>query len=86
MWIVYALPVFPIDTVSVALGLSAMRQRQFALILVTALPSYTGITAALGAYFGPFIPFLEWFGVGVFVLVVGAIVYLAVSLRRGRAP
>ena len=84
MWLVYALPVFPIDTVSVALGLSAMARRRFALILVTALPFYTGITAALGAYFGQFIPFLEWFGVTVFVLFLGALVYLAVSLRRRR--
>ena len=82
IWLVYALPVFPIDTVSVALGLSAMRGRRFAGIVVTALPFYTGITAALGAYFGQSIPYLEWFALVVFALFLGAIGYLVISLRR----
>ena len=86
MWLVYALPVFPIDTVSVALGLSALRWRRFAAILVTALPFYTGITAALGAYFGQFIPYLEWFALVVFALVLGGIAYLVISLRRSDRP
>lgn len=83
MWLVYALPVFPIDTISVALGLSAITRRQFAGILVTALPFYTGITAALGAYFGQFIPFLEWFALVVFGVLLVGIGYLVVSLRGG---
>ena len=82
IWLVYALPVFPIDTISVALGLSALRGRRFAGILVTALPFYTGITAALGAYFGPFIPYLEWFAFVVFGLFLAGIGYLVISLRR----
>ncbi len=85
IWLVYAFPVFPIDTVSVALGLSAVRGRRFAGIVVTALPFYTGITAALGAYFGQFIPYLEWFALVVFALFLGAIGYLVISLRRERS-
>ncbi len=84
MWFVYAVPVFPIDTVSVALGLSAIARRRFTLILVSALPFYTGITAALGAYFGQYIPYLEWFGAVVFVLVLVALVYAGFTLRRER--
>lgn len=84
IWIVYALPVFPIDTVSIALGVSGLTRRRFALILVTALPFYTGITAALGAYFGQFIPYLEWFGAAVFVAFIVALVYAGVTLRRRR--
>ena len=83
IWVVYALPVFPIDMVSVVLGVSAMRRRSFAVILLTALPFYTGITAALGAYFGQYLPYLEWFGVAVMVLLLGALVYAGVTLRRG---
>jgi uncharacterized membrane protein YdjX (TVP38/TMEM64 family) len=82
MWLVYAVPVFPIDTVSIALGLSALRWGRFVLLIVTALPFYTGITAALGAYFGQYIPYLEWFGAVVFVVFLGALVYLAISLRK----
>lgn len=82
MWVVYALPIFPIDTVSIALGVSGLDRRKFALILVTALPFYTGITAALGAYFGRFIPYLEWFGAAVLVAFVLALVYAVFSLRR----
>lgn len=86
IWIVYALPIFPIDTVSIALGVSDLERRRFALILLTALPFYTGITAALGAYFGRYIPYLEWFGAGVFVLFIAALVYAAVKLRTGGSP
>jgi uncharacterized membrane protein YdjX (TVP38/TMEM64 family) len=85
IWLVYAVPVFPIDTVSIALGLSDLDRRRFALTLLTALPFYTGITAALGAYLGQYIPYLEWFGIAVFVLLVGALVYLAATLRRRRS-
>lgn len=84
IWIVYAVPIFPIDTVSVALGVSAMSKRRFSFVLLTALPFYTGITAALGAYFGHYIPYLEWFGVAVLLLLVGALVYVGITLRRGR--
>jgi uncharacterized membrane protein YdjX (TVP38/TMEM64 family) len=86
VWIVYAIPIFPIDTVSIALGVSGLDRRKFALILVTALPFYTGITAALGAYFGRFIPYLEWFGAAVLVVFVMALVYAVFALRRQEAP
>jgi uncharacterized membrane protein YdjX (TVP38/TMEM64 family) len=82
VWMVYAVPIFPIDTVSIALGVSGLDRRKFALILVTALPFYTGITAALGAYFGRFIPYLEWFGAAVLVIFLLALVYAVFSLRR----
>lgn len=83
IWIVYAVPVFPIDTISIVLALSRLRRRRFAAIIVTALPFYTGITAALGAYFGQYIPYLEWFGIVVFVLFLAALVY---GVYRLRAP
>ena len=85
IWIVYAVPIFPIDTVSIALGVSAMPRRRFAFVLLTALPFYTGITAALGAYFGQYIPYLEWFGAAVLVLLVSALVYAGITLRRRRS-
>lgn len=85
IWIVYAVPIFPIDTVSIALGVSAMPRRRFAFVLLTALPFYTGITAALGAYFGQYIPYLERFGAAVLVLLVSALVYAGITLRRRRS-
>ena len=85
IWIVYAVPIFPIDTVSIALGVSAMPRRRFAFVLLTALPFYTGITAALGAYFGQYIPYLEWFGAAVLVLLVAALLYVGITLLRRRS-
>ena len=82
IWIVYAVPVFPIDTVSIVLGLSPVERRRFSLLLITALPFYTGITAALGTYFGQFIPYLEWFGIITLVIFFGALVYAGVTLRN----
>lgn len=82
IWLVYAVPVFPIDTISIVLGVSKLRFRTYVLIILTALPFYTGITAAVGAYFGDYIPFLEYFSTATFVLFGVAIVYLIWKLRK----
>ena len=86
LWIPYALPVFPIDVISALLGVSGMRRRWFLLTTVLALPSYTGITALVGARYGRYIPWLNWISVGILV-VLGAYLLVFVLpglVRRGR--
>ncbi|HET6362122.1 MAG TPA: VTT domain-containing protein [Gemmatimonadota bacterium] len=86
LWIPYALPVFPIDVISALLGVSAMRRRWFLLTTVLALPSYTGITALVGARYGHYIPWLNWISAAILVLLgVYLFVFVLPSLvRRGR--
>lgn len=86
LWIPYALPVFPIDVISALLGVSGMRRRWFLLTTVLALPSYTGITALVGARYGRYIPWLNWISVGILVVLgVYLLVFVLPGLvRRGR--
>jgi uncharacterized membrane protein YdjX (TVP38/TMEM64 family) len=88
LWIPYALPVFPIDVISALLGVSGMRRRWFLLTTVLALPSYTGITALVGARYGRYIPWLNWISVAILVLLAGWLLFFLlpdlVRRRRGR--
>ena len=91
LWIPYAFPVFPIDVISALLGVSAMRRRWFLLTTLLALPSYTGITALVGARYGHYIPWLNWISAAILVLLgVYLFVFVLPSLvwrgrRSGRA-
>lgn len=86
LWIPYALPVFPIDVISILLGVSGMRRRWFLLVTLFALPSYTGLTALVGARFGRYVPWLDWISIAILVgLVAWLVVFAAPKLkRRGR--
>src|SRR5687767_7727298 len=59
LWIPYALPVFPIDVISILLGVSKTSRRRFLLITLTALATYTGITAFVGASLGRYVPYVN---------------------------
>jgi len=79
IWAFYALPVFPIDTISVCLGLTRIDFRKFVLVLVTALPSYTGITAFAGAYFGSYVPYLEYVSLAFFLLFLAFLTWFLIG-------
>ena len=59
LYAVYAIPVLPIDVISILAGVSQIPAKRFIPIAVAGLITYTGIIAALGAFFGDFIPFVE---------------------------
>jgi uncharacterized membrane protein YdjX (TVP38/TMEM64 family) len=89
LWIPYALPVFPIDVISALLGVSGMRRRWFLLTTVLALPSYTGITALVGARFGHYIPWINWISLAILVVLAAYLLFFvlpALVRRRGRGP
>jgi uncharacterized membrane protein YdjX (TVP38/TMEM64 family) len=88
LWIPYALPVFPIDVISILLGVSKTSRRRFLVITLTALASYTGITAFVGASLGRYVPFVNVVSAVVAAVIVLFLAYLAVSslIRRRRAP
>jgi uncharacterized membrane protein YdjX (TVP38/TMEM64 family) len=86
LWIPYALPVFPIDMISALLGVSGMRRRWFLLITLLALPSYTGITALVGARFGRYVPWLNWISIAILAALAGYLLFVVLPglVRRGR--
>ena len=83
IWIFYALPVFPIDTISILLSLTRIQLRTFLLVLVTALPSYTGITAFAGARFGAHVPYIEYVSLAFFILFLGLLAWFFFGKRSG---
>ncbi len=50
LWIFYAIPIIPVDMLSVLAGLSRMRVRRFLLIAYSGYFFYTGIVAYVGAF------------------------------------
>jgi len=50
LWLVYSVPLIPVDVLSVLAGLSTMSARRFLTIALTGYISYTGIVAYLGAF------------------------------------
>jgi uncharacterized membrane protein YdjX (TVP38/TMEM64 family) len=86
LWIPYAFPVFPIDMISALLGISGLRRRWFYLTTLLALPSYTGITALVGARFGHYIPWLNWISLAILILLAAWLLFFALPAlvrRRG---
>ncbi len=50
LWIFYAIPIIPVDMLSVLAGLSRMRVRRFLLIAYSGYFFYTGIVAYVGSF------------------------------------
>jgi len=50
LWLVYSVPLIPVDVLSVLAGLSTMSARRFLTIALTGYIFYTGIVAYLGAF------------------------------------
>jgi uncharacterized membrane protein YdjX (TVP38/TMEM64 family) len=73
LWIFYAVPLIPVDVLSILAGLSRMRPGRFLLIAWTGYISYTGIVAFVGAFLADFV------GVTETVSVLGAIFLVAVA-------
>jgi len=81
-WVLYAIPVFPIDTISIVLGLSAMKLRRYVVMIVSAVWLYTGITAILGSKASDYIPHLEALTLAVFIAFLAALSYFGWTLRK----
>ncbi|HSK18378.1 MAG TPA: VTT domain-containing protein [Longimicrobiales bacterium] len=69
LWFVYAIPVVPVDVLSVLAGLSNMRPRRFFLIALTGYIVYTAIVAAVGSTLAEFV------GVTDAVSILGALFF-----------
>ncbi len=76
LYVVYAVPVFPIDVISILAGVSQVSAKRFVPIAVVGLITYTGIIALIGAYFGDFVPFVENLTLAAAGLIVLACVYV----------
>ncbi len=78
LWFVYAMPLFPLDMISILAGFTKMPTRRFLIIAVTALPFSTGMVAFAGAFLGKYLGVLNM----VSLIVLGALALGAVWLWR----
>lgn len=76
LYLVYAVPLFPIDVISILAGVSNVSAKRFLPIAIIGLITYTGIIALIGAFFGDYIPFVENMTVAALALIVGACAYV----------
>ena len=74
-WLAYAIPILPIDILSILLGLTAVRYRTFLLITSIGLITYTGLWAYLGARYVILIPHLELISTILLLGIIAIIVY-----------
>jgi uncharacterized membrane protein YdjX (TVP38/TMEM64 family) len=72
LWLVYAVPVLPVDVLSILAGVSTISARRFLLTAYTGYISYTGIIAYVGAFLADYI------GVSNAVSVIGAVFFLGI--------
>ncbi len=72
LWIVYAVPVIPVDMLSILAGVSTISARRFLLTAYTGYISYTAIVAYVGAFLA------EYVGVSNAISVLGGIFFLGI--------
>ena len=85
LWLVYSVPLIPVDVLSVLAGLSSMSARKFLTIALTGYIFYTGIVAFLGDYVAEVVGVTEAISAIGLILLVGIIFWLWKSQRDQRA-
>ena len=70
LWFIYAVPLVPVDVLSILAGLSRIRPRRFFLIAHTGYISYTAIVAYLGSSLA------DYLGVTQAISVLGSIFFI----------
>lgn len=84
LWLVYTIPVIPVDVLSVLAGLSRMRARRFFLIAFSGYAIYTAIVAYVGSTLAEFIGVTQAMSVIGLVFLGGLIWWLWRSHREKR--
>jgi len=81
LWLVYSVPLIPVDMLSVLAGLSQMSAKRFLLIACTGYILYTGIVAYVGSSLAQFIGVAEALSVIGGVFLVALLIWLWRSTR-----
>ena len=82
LWIVYSVPLIPVDVLSVLAGLSKISARRFLSIALTGYIFYTGIVAYLGAFVAEVVGVTEAISAIGVVLLIGIVWWLWRSYRN----
>jgi uncharacterized membrane protein YdjX (TVP38/TMEM64 family) len=82
LWIVYSVPLIPVDVLSVLAGLSKISAKRFLSIALTGYIFYTGIVAYLGAFVAEVVGVTEAISAIGAVLLIGIVWWLWRSYRK----
>ena len=82
LWFVYAIPLVPVDVLSVLAGLSKISAKRFLLTACTGYIFYTGIVAYVGSFLADFIGVAEAVSVIGGIFLVGLLLWLWRSSRK----
>ena len=74
-WLAYAIPVLPIDILSILVGLTDTKYKQFFIITATGLITYTGIWTYIGARYAIYIPYLEYISTAALLGIIALITW-----------
>lgn len=83
LWLVYAVPVIPVDVLSVLAGLSRIPPRRFLLTVFTGYISYTAIVAYVGAFLAEYVGMTDAVSIFGGVFFVGLVWWIWKESRRG---
>src|SRR5688572_9199469 len=73
LWVVYSVPLIPVDVLSVLAGLSQISARRFLFTVFTGYIFYTAIVASVGSYLARFIGVMEAMSVLGIIILAGLI-------------
>jgi uncharacterized membrane protein YdjX (TVP38/TMEM64 family) len=82
LWIVYSVPLIPVDVLSVLAGLSKISAKRFLTIALTGYIFYTGIVAYLGAFVAEVVGVTEAISAIGVLLLIGIAWWLWKSYRK----
>lgn len=82
LWGVYAVPIFPIDLVTIVSALSGIRAKKFFLIISTALVAYTGLQTLIAVKLAQYVGILHILSAVAAAIIVVLIVMGIVRLRK----
>ncbi len=81
LWLLYSIPLIPVDVLSVLAGLSSIQPRRFLTIALTGYVVYTAIVAYIGAFVAEAVGVTEAISVIAGVLFLGLVVWWWRAMR-----
>ncbi len=75
VWLAYALPILPVDIITILLGLTNVSHKRFFIITSTGMITYVGLWAFLGSQLAQYVPYLEYISTIVLLGIIGIIAW-----------
>ena len=82
-WVVYAIPVFPLELMTFVIGLSNRSFKRFFFFAATALPFYAIMVTFIGSELATqYKPLLDYASIGILVIMAAVIIHFIYTWNR----